>query len=117
MDEVNDYNNNLRLKPLESSKSLTVAEFRKTLWKSYVLNKKYKPSTHYSYENLLDHYVEPVIGSSRLKYLYGGPQNQDKIPATFKVDFAPFILVVISHCSFSIQSPKWTSAGVRYSNA
>ena len=73
MDEVNDYNNNPRLQPIESNKSLTVAEFRKTLWKSYVVNKKYKPSTHYSYENLLDRYVEPVIGSSRLKYL--GPRD------------------------------------------
>jgi integrase len=73
MDEVNDYNNNPRLQPIESNKSLTVAEFRNTLWKSYVQNKKYKPSTHYSYENLLDKYVEPVIGSSRLKYL--GPRD------------------------------------------
>src|SRR5690242_1753771 len=69
MDEVNDYNNNPRIQPIESNKSLTVAEFRKSLWKSYVQNKKYKPSTAYSYENLLDLYVEPVIGDSRLKYL------------------------------------------------
>ncbi len=73
MDEVNDYNNNPRIQPIESNKSLTVTEFRKTLWKSYVQNKKYKPSTHYSYENLLDLYVEPVIGDSRLKYL--GPRD------------------------------------------
>jgi len=73
MDEVNDYNNNPRLQPIESNKSLTVAEFRKTLWKSYVQNKKYKPSTLYAYENQLDLYVEPVIGSSLLKYL--GPRD------------------------------------------
>jgi DNA polymerase III delta prime subunit len=78
MDEVNDYNNNPHLQPIESNKSLTVAEFRKTLWKSYVVNKKYKPSTHYSYENLLDRYVEPVIGSNRLKYL--GPRDMTDLP-------------------------------------
>jgi len=48
MDEVNNYNNP-RIQPIESNKSLTVAEFRKSLWKSHVQNKKQKPSTAYSY--------------------------------------------------------------------
>ena len=33
---------------------------------------------------------------------YGGPQNQDKFSTTFKVDFAPLILVGESHGSFLI---------------
>src|SRR5215218_2902662 len=36
---------------------------------------------------------------------YGGPQNQDKNPTTFKVDFSPFIGVGKSRCCFSIQYP------------
>ncbi len=41
--------------------------------------------------DLMDKACSSVKGTATILDIYSGPQNQDKISTTFKVEFAPFI--------------------------
>lgn len=45
---------------------ITFEGFSSGLWKSYVANKAYKPSTIYTYQSLLDNYVLPALSKKLL---------------------------------------------------
>ncbi len=45
---------------------ITFESFSSGLWKSYVANKAYKPSTIYTYQSMLDNYVLPGLGKKIL---------------------------------------------------
>jgi integrase len=53
--------------------SLTFESFANGLWRSFVANKNYKPSTVSSYQSMLDNYVLPLLGKKLLNQI--GPEQ------------------------------------------
>jgi integrase len=62
LNEVNAINNN----PRQHAPSMTFADFASGLWKSYLGNKRVKPSTAYSYDSMIEKHLIPAFGAMQL---------------------------------------------------